>query len=284
MSIGLVSKSCLSGAWSASASDALGPAASSRHASWTVQDALGEVCGSSVMPYMLSKAATGMGKLNSIWSRVRCSQMMLLSVMLILCVPVRTVCCPSCIALITADDAYVSVCLAWHSLTSNRLMALWTAHGELSLCHAVAYLILEFVVLAHVFLTLTLLNFASTFIHCAALLKLWLAEHACEQEVLLIGMSQRICMLHITWSCLVTFEAFVNFDMPFCFGESLETWVPLSSFETSICDGRSPLTLFLFLFASLASIFGSHPCDGQCLAAHQCNCDLRNYPIRRLRR
>ena len=43
-----------------------------------------------------------------------------------------------------------------------------------------AYLILELVVLAHVFAILAFCNFAPTLVHCAVLLKLWLAEHACN--------------------------------------------------------------------------------------------------------
>lgn len=45
----------------------------------------------------------------------------------------------------------------------------------------------------------------------------------------------------------VTFKALVNLDMSFSFRKPLETWIPLHSLKTSICDHWAPLLLFLFV-------------------------------------
>ena len=46
-----------------------------------------------------------------------------------------------------------------------------------------AHLVFEFVVLAHVFMILALCYFATTLVHSAVLLELWLTEHTCSDKI-----------------------------------------------------------------------------------------------------
>lgn len=124
-----------------------------------------------------------------------------------------------------------------------------------------AYLVLELVIFAHVFLVLVVCHFASTFINCAVLLKLWPVEHACEHASLCwscIYFVQPVRFYTVSGGIPLTLKTLIDFDMSFRFGESLETRVPLRSLKSRICHSWTPVVLFLLLTVGLANILGGH--------------------------